>query len=185
MHDKDLQELDDQGILQLFGKAIDQSTILVWNGHYAPIRYVIYKMEQFRAERNEHGMTVILDVSTMEKNKFASYAAQLIPILQYNYPNTLMRMFVFPTTPLFTVVFKMAMYLVDPKTVHKISYEKTAKSLAQWITPDQYFQRFGGLAKDPFDVDVQPKDRIKKTAILAEQAGLEEIWVAPAEFHNI
>ena len=181
MHDKDLQELDDQGHIQLFGKAIDQSTILVWTGKYVPIRYVVYKMEQFRQLNSEKGMTCILDISQMEKNKFASYAAQLIPILQYNYPNTLMRMFVFPSNPIFTVVYKMALYSVDPRTVDKISYEKTAKSLSQWIDPDQYFHRFGGLAKDPFD-STETSLKIKKT-VIAEQ--LEEIWVAPLEYQNI
>ena len=143
-------------------------------------------MEQWRLERSEQGLTAIMDISDMEKNKFASYAAQIIPILQYNYPNVLLRMYVFPATPIFSMVFKMALYLVDPKTADKISYEKTSKSLSQWITPDQYFQRFGGLAKDPFDTDPNSKAKIKKTAAFSDsQPGIVELWVAPSEFQNI
>ncbi|KAJ8327994.1 hypothetical protein QVD99_006276 [Batrachochytrium dendrobatidis] len=158
--------LSESGKLQFWGKALDGSQILIWTGarHVPPrteqdidceIQFLVRTIEH--AVRNgtlTNTMTIIFDRQNMRTDKSdLKIVAKLVPILQSHYPERLSRMYIFPTNMLFKVVWNMAKGYLDPVTLSKIHVKESPASLAGWVSRENLFVRYGGLANDPFETD--------------------------------
>ncbi|EGF82504.1 hypothetical protein BATDEDRAFT_23061 [Batrachochytrium dendrobatidis JAM81] len=121
--------LSESGKLQFWGKALDGSQILIWTG----ARHVPPRTEQ------DIDCEIQFLVRTIEH---ASH-----------YPERLSRMYIFPTNMLFKVVWNMAKGYLDPVTLSKIHVKESPASLAGWVSRENLFVRYGGLANDPFETD--------------------------------
>jgi hypothetical protein len=193
--------------MQYYGKAMDKSSILIYNSHRLgdipdvdkEMRFIIYMIEKGRKlhyEKREDAfkITVIFDRRNVAKlkNQMVKLATKLTPILQAHYPETLSRMYIFPTDPMFTVVYKMCLLYVDKETSKKIHYCKTPAPLREWMENDQIYDRYGGQAKDAFDEVGKHTQEMDKTEVLKSAAyspvsaiEVEQIWEAPIEFQDV
>jgi hypothetical protein len=123
----------------------------------------------------------------------AKIASQIIPLLQKHYPETLSRLYLFPTNSMFYLAWNMAKYILDPATTPKLLLKETPVSLAEWIDRQNYFKKYGGSAQDPFEAETKLSDNgstVLKTAPLTDETKtsiiqVEEFWSAPLEFQNV
>ncbi|KAJ3369254.1 hypothetical protein HDU91_007375 [Kappamyces sp. JEL0680] len=153
-------------------------------------------------------LSVVLDITGTKMDKqLVKMAAQLVPLLQKYYPGRLSRLYLFPTNTLFWMSYKMSSYILDPNTIPKLHLKESPASLAEWIPRQDYFTKYGGLAHDPYDAPLacqppvpsdKPDDKsvvaargdglsavLKSAPIIEAPKYVEELFVAPLEFHNI
>ena len=58
--------------------------------------------------------------------------------------------------------------------------------MAEWINRDQYFERYGGFAKDPYEKgSIQGPEIIKTVVMETNNALIESIWEAPLEYQDL
>ncbi|KAL2919173.1 hypothetical protein HK105_201448 [Polyrhizophydium stewartii] len=157
-------DLDSTGKLQFWGTALDRSPVLVWTGsRHAPtrtdadmdreMRYILYTLERARhSGLLKDKVTVIVDRHGMRTDKAdVRLATTLAPVLQNHYPERLSRMYIFPTNTLFWMLWKVASLSLDPATIPKIHIRESPGPLAEWVSRENLFVRYGGLGVDPFD----------------------------------
>ncbi|KAJ3321821.1 hypothetical protein HDV06_003823 [Boothiomyces sp. JEL0866] len=204
---EDFIAAEKSGRLQYFGNALDGSCIIVWNGskYVGPkteserekeMRYIVYFIESGRKKGIlTDKLTIIFDKTGMradkEDIKLASY---IIPILQKHYPERLSRMYLFPTNTIFWMGWKMITYFLSPATVPKIILKDSPAALYEWISRENYFKRYGGLANDPYDDLEKSKpvekesavnQKVLKTNVVSDLKVVEELWSAPLEYQDI
>ncbi|KAI8906438.1 hypothetical protein EDD86DRAFT_173752, partial [Gorgonomyces haynaldii] len=131
----DFSDLQQSGKLQFCGRALDGSAVLVWTGS----RHVQPKTQP------DWDRELKFLIHTLEK-------ARNVPLLQKHYPERLSRMYIFPSNAVLTMMFNMtAKMLIDPQTLQKIHLKESGAILAEWISSDNYFERYGGTLPDPFE----------------------------------
>ncbi|KAH6590446.1 hypothetical protein BASA50_009421 [Batrachochytrium salamandrivorans] len=157
-------DLEESGKLQFWGSAMDGSAILIWTGsrHVLPrteqdlereVRFLIYTIERAISNgRLADRITLIVDRQGMRTDKAdLKIISRLVPILQNHYPDRLSRMYIFPTNTLFRVMWTMTSGYLDPATASKIRIRESPAPLAEWVTRDNLFVRYGGLGADPYE----------------------------------
>lgn len=190
---------DMTGKIQFYGQAMDRSDVIIvtYSKFETPktaldvemeARYVIFSLE--RAKRDgllDDKVSVIVDLDHWRAGKSdLKVISTILPILQNNYPELLSRIYLFPTTTMFNLSFKMVNYFLDPSTQSKIHSRADSSTIAEWISRDQYFTKFGGLALDPFaslKVKSSATEVVLKTALIEESVvTVEELFVAPSAY---
>jgi CRAL/TRIO domain len=128
----DFSDLESKGKVQFFGKAMDGSAVVVWQGmrHVAPkpdtfdreLKFLINTLERGRKEgRVTDKISMIFDRSGMRTDKAdVKLLSYIVPVFQAHYPEMLSRMYVFPTTSMFWVFWGMAGLVFDPVTLSKV-----------------------------------------------------------------
>ena len=159
---EDFMQHEKTGKVSLFGTAMDTSVGLVFQASRfealqtpkdidQAVRFIIYSLEKGRRDGHiKDKVTVIIDINGKKVGKQeVKFASILVPLLQKHYPETLSRLYLFPTNTLFNMTYQMSSYLIAKETVPKIKLCQNAASLAEFFNRDQYYEQFGGLASDP------------------------------------
>jgi hypothetical protein len=184
---EDFMHHEKSGKVSLFGKAMDNSVGMVLQANrfealQTPadidqnVRFIIYSLEKGRREGYINDkVTVIIDINGKKVGKQEiKLASQLVPLLQKHYPETLSRLYLFPTNTLFNMTYQMSSYLISKETIPKIKLCQNAASLAEFFNRDQYYEQFGGLAPDPIFAIATPAYSDSKGEIKAGDSGLQE-----------
>ncbi|KAJ3315455.1 hypothetical protein HDV04_002997 [Boothiomyces sp. JEL0838] len=90
---------------------------------------------------------------------------------------------------------KLASYIVPILQKHYPErLSRIPAALYEWISRENYFKRFGGLANDPFEdpesakqveKDSAPTQKVLKTNAVADVKVVEELWSAPLEYQDV
>ncbi|KAJ3259847.1 hypothetical protein HK103_001738 [Boothiomyces macroporosus] len=90
---------------------------------------------------------------------------------------------------------KLASYIVPILQKHYPErLSRIPVALYEWISRENYFKRFGGMANDPFEdpesakqveKDSAPTQKVLKTNAVADVKVVEELWSAPLEYQDV
>jgi hypothetical protein len=190
---------------------MDHSAILIFNASRIPNasiaegdinRWTLFVLHTLEVARKrgilKEKLTLIMDIAGIKLDKqLIQLIMQLVPIMQSHYPERLAKCFLFPTNYIFWASFKMSSYIIDPVTIKKIRLTDTAANvLYEAIPRNQYFIKYGGLAQDQFltqsTQNISLFDKFgaitppaNKNQSVMKTSYIEEIYVAPLEYHNI
>jgi CRAL/TRIO domain len=188
------------GKLRFFGKAIDQSDILIFTAQRQEeiksndeitnnLRFIIYTIEKGRKENGIDKITLLMDMNKARYSKNeVKLASNLIPILQKHYPDTLSRCYLFPTNGIFWMTYSASKYFLDKNTITKIRLKESAAPLNEWISRDQFYFRFGGSVVEEMGFEGADKkfdskgEQVLKSNPIIE---VEEIFIAPLEYQSV
>lgn len=198
--DEDFSQQNQLGKLHFYGKAIDQSSILIFTAQRQEemktpddleknLRFVVYTIEKARKISNISRITLLMDMNKAKYSKNeVKLAGLLVPLLQKNYPEMLSRCYLFPTNGLFWITYSASKYFLDANTIPKIHLKDSAASINEWIQRDQFYIRFGGsVIEDEYFMEVTRKATSGKEIILksSNTIEVEEIFIAPLEYQSV
>ncbi|KAI9199840.1 CRAL-TRIO domain-containing protein [Polychytrium aggregatum] len=183
------------GKCQWIGESREGTPVLIWieSRHEPPkgtaakdrdTRFFLYLIEMARRSRiMTDKITIIVDRTQITSSRTDAFMlTNLIPLLTHHYPDSLLRVLLFPTGLTFWIMWNMARMFMDAATVQKVVTFDDPKRLYEFIDTPFLLEKYGGKMKDPHEHSLKPMHDHKEGQTEGEgqkAVKVEEVWQAP------